>query len=126
MQKCYKVIFCNNICQEFDILVLVLYSFDRSLWISTFVCLSVCLHLSHQTLTIAGLRLLTVCIGHQVYRNYGHCGLIQHRIEMLYLIPVVMCNVSWISLHFSSPKPLLKIQTIQQVLVFADVHEIII
>lgn len=77
MQKCYKVIFCNYISQEFDILVLVLYSFDRSLWISTFVCLSVCLHLSHQTLTIAGLRLLTtVCIGHQVYRNYGHCGLI--------------------------------------------------
>lgn len=46
MQKCYKVIFCNYICQEFDILVLVLYSFDRSLWISTFVCLSVCLSVS--------------------------------------------------------------------------------
>lgn len=100
MQKCYKVIFCNYICQEFDILVLVLYSFDRSLWISTFVCLSVCLHFSHQTLTIAGLRLLTVCIGHQVYRNYGHCGFNnfflsrKHKIEILDLIPVVMCNVS--------------------------------
>lgn len=50
----------------------------------------------------------------------------KHKIEILDLIPVVMCNVGWISLHFSSPKSLLKIQTIQQVLVFADVHEIII
>lgn len=27
----------------------------------------------------------------------------KHKIEILDLIPVVMCNVSWISLHFSSP-----------------------
>lgn len=50
----------------------------------------------------------------------------KHRVKILDFIPVVMCNVSWISLIFSSPQPLLKTQTIQQVLVFADVHEIII
>lgn len=55
MQKCYKVIFCNYICQEFDILVLVLYSFDRSLWISTFVCLSVSISLiKHLRLLASG------------------------------------------------------------------------
>lgn len=128
MQKCYKVIFCNYICQEFDILVLVLYSFDRSLWISTFVCLLSSLssntydcwpqvaYSMHWTPSVQ--KLWTLWLNSFLSRK--------HKIEILDLIPVVMCNVSWISLHFSSPKPLLKIQTIQQVLVFADVHEIII
>lgn len=128
MQKCYNVIFCNYICQEFDILVLVLYSFDRSLWISTFVCLSPSLssntydcwpqvaYSMHWTPSVH--KLWTLWLNSFLSRK--------HKIEILDLIPVVMCNVSWISLHFSSPKPLLKIQTIQQVLVFADVHEIII
>lgn len=132
MQKCYKVIFCNYICQEFDILVLVLYSFDRSLWIYIYVCLFVCLSPSlssntydcwpqvaysmHWTPSVQ--KLWALWLNSFLSRK--------HKIEILDLIPVVMCNVSWISLHFSSPKPLLKIQTIQQVLVFADVHEIII